>query len=320
MKLASITCVKNESDILETFVRVNSAFIDTFIFIDDSDDGTEQLYSLLAQEGFRIIVLHREVKKPPYRQDLMIMAAMSHAKRAGLRFDYFLPLDVDEFPQFRSLPDAARSLGSIPDDGIAFYDWETYIPISAEFDSVAENGLINCFGRREPEGNRFQKIIISASLAERVHVAVGAHTAVAYDGSVLPSILLDKRLGHFPVRSAKQIIKKNFSAVYGLLRKENRFLGEGYHVIDTLKQIRATGFRLTLKELQEVAITYANEHPLGRDIGNSPDWINKYKLRYIEKTRQEFEKTLMEMVLDSWTSPFNADSIKDFIELMRQEA
>jgi hypothetical protein len=305
VKLASITCVRNESDILETFVKVNSSFIDTFIFVDDSNDGTRDLYDLLYKEGYKIVVLDGENTKPPYNQGSMIMKALNYADG----FDYYFPLDVDEFPKFKDLEDAGNCIKDIPDNGIGYYFWETYIPLSLDFDSVSKDGLINCFGKRQPEGRTYQKIVISGSLAKKINVAVGAHGATMLDGSTLPSIGLNKRLAHFPVRSNKQIIKKNISAVYGLLRKSNRLNGEGYHVIDTLKKLRNRKYQLSLEDLQSIALEYANNIHCG--IGESPDWINSYELKYQKNI--DFTNVLLEIMIDSWFDPFDKEKIRDLI-------
>lgn len=300
MKLASITCVRNESDILETFVRVNSSFINTFIFVDDSDDRS--LYELLSKEGFNIIVLDGENKKPPYNQDQMIIKALDYARNDG--FDYFLPLDVDEFPKFKDISDAEDCLKDI--EAVGYYSWETYVPISLDFDSTVENGLISCFGKRHPEGRVYQKVIIAGSL-DQIKVSVGAHGVTRLDGSALPSKHIDRKLAHFPVRSYKQILKKNISAVYGLLRKNNRLKGEGYHVIEVMQKLRNSKYDLT--DLQSIAIGYANNGNCG--ICESPDWISPYRLKY--QSDVDFSKVLLEIVIDSWLNPFEKENIKDLI-------
>jgi hypothetical protein len=317
MKIASITCVKNESDILETFVRVNSSFINTFVFVDDTDDGSEILYSALANEGFKIIVLHRQTKKPPYRQDLMILAAINHLLGSGEHYDYFMPLDVDEFPTFEDLDVAARSLTQIPPDFIGTYYWETYVPLSDDFYRHQNNGLVNSFGKRDPEGTQYQKIIIPYALARFTQVSVGAHWAAGLDGSPAKYYKIDRNLGHFPVRTSEQIIRKNISAVYGLLRKDNRFELEGHHVMTVLKQIRQNNYSLPLGELQKIAFSYANSDIIPKEPGRSPTWIKPYELRYSNLVSSNFEKNLIDMLLDSWLDPFDPLKIKDFVEVIK---
>lgn len=317
MKIASITCVKNESDILETFIRVNSSFIHTFVFVDDTDDGSEIIYSAMANEGHKIIVLHRQTKKPPYRQDLMILSAINHLIESGQHFDYFLPLDVDEFPAFEDLNVAARYLEQIPQGFIGTYNWETYVPLNDDFSKHQNNGLIKSFGKRDPEGTQYQKIIIPLLLARSTQVAVGAHWAAGLDGTPAKYYKIDRNLGHFPVRSSEQIIRKNISAVYGLLRKDNRFELEGHHVMTVLKQIRQNGFSLPLAELQKIAFSYANNDIIPKIPGYTPTWIKPYELRYSKLVSSNFEKNLIDMLIDSWLDPFDPLKIKDFVEVIK---
>lgn len=57
MTIASISGIKNESDVIESFVRHNAKFIDDFYFIDDSADKTPAILAQLAGEGFRIFTI-----------------------------------------------------------------------------------------------------------------------------------------------------------------------------------------------------------------------------------------------------------------------
>jgi hypothetical protein len=229
------------------------------------------------------------------------MKALNYAKN---EFDYFLPLDVDEFPKFRDITDAENCLKDI--EAIGYYSWETYIPLSLEFDSTVENGLISCFGKRNPEGRSYFKVVIAGGL-DQINVAVGAHGVTRLDGSALPSKHIDRKLAHFPVRSYKQILKKNISAVYGLLRKNNRLNGEGYHVIEVMQKLRNSKYDLS--DLQSIAIGYANDKNCG--IGESPDWISPYKLKY--QSNLDFSRVLLDIVVDSWLNPFEKENIKDLI-------
>ena len=68
MKIASISCIKNEADLIEDFVRINSTFIDTFVFIDDSSDDTSLILKKLAHEGFKILLVEQDNSEAEYQQ------------------------------------------------------------------------------------------------------------------------------------------------------------------------------------------------------------------------------------------------------------
>ena len=172
-KIASISCIKNECDIIETFVRVNSRIIDTFLFVDDSTDTTRNILKKLIKDGFRIIILDHQYSATTYDQAGLLANALSVVKdqSMGSDFDYVLPLDCDEFPNSLSIESFTQELCEIPDDCIGNYFWDTYVPTSLEFSNLNENGLISCFQRRTLEGISYPKIIIPKNYLDKITLA-----------------------------------------------------------------------------------------------------------------------------------------------------
>jgi hypothetical protein len=315
MKLTSISCIMNDADIIETFVRVNASFIDNFIFIDDSDDGTAEILSRLEREGFRIIRLQRN-KSEPYRQDLMVTSALKFAIDENIEGDYFIPLDSDEFPKFSCASDAHRTLAAIPKNHFGAFQWETYIPDTLDFDIKTHDGLQTSFSKRLPEGRNFEKVVIPRHLATEVYISVGSHSARRLDKRPLQKHILTEKLAHFPVRSANQIIKKNLSAVYWLMRKESRLKGEGYHVYEALKQLSENSFKMSLETLQKIAFEYANEPSTNTQRGEKPGWIQPYELRYTAHSQPDLLKEICSLLVASWIKPFKPDQISDLARVI----
>ena len=57
-KIFSISMVKNEMDIIESFVRYNTNVFDGMIIMDNgSTDDTLKILNLLAEEGLPIVVI-----------------------------------------------------------------------------------------------------------------------------------------------------------------------------------------------------------------------------------------------------------------------
>jgi len=57
MKIAAVTTVRNESDIVESFVRHNAAFIDRLYILDHrSTDSTPEILRRLTEEGLPLTV------------------------------------------------------------------------------------------------------------------------------------------------------------------------------------------------------------------------------------------------------------------------
>jgi hypothetical protein len=307
MQIAAISCIRDEGDIIETFVRVNSTFVDLFIFVDDSTDATGTILEKLAAEGFRIVRLFRQNKNDPYHQDMVVMGAIQYAILNHIQADFFLLLDSDEFPEFASKDEAVDCLAAIPTGQIGSYQWRTYIPEDLNFNELKKNALQSVFRSRVPEGVSFEKIIIPRKLADKVQVMVGSHGAVKSDGTTLGTFHLEAKLGHFPVRSPIQIIKKNVTAVYWLMRKKTRLPGEGYHVFETLAQLKNMEFNLTLESLQKLAVTYANDQTAPIVLGEKPNWIAEYKVVYQNLDSEQLVLGLARMLVDSWITPAGID-------------
>ena len=118
MKLISISCIADEEDIIETFVRVNATFIDTFFFVDDSTDGTGLILDALKNEGFDIHRLFRN-RSEPYVQEYAVYCAIQYVIKNKFAFDHLFILDSDEFPKFESRSHANNVMASVPDGCIS---------------------------------------------------------------------------------------------------------------------------------------------------------------------------------------------------------
>ena len=95
MKIVSISIVKNESDIIESFVRYNLNIIDEMIILDNgSSDDTLKILNQLKEENLPITILidddkyYEQVEKT---NELLYKAIFNHGA------DIVCPLDADEF-------------------------------------------------------------------------------------------------------------------------------------------------------------------------------------------------------------------------------
>lgn len=314
MKITSISCIKDDADIIETFIRVNSTFIDTFIFADDSKDETQHILEKLSEEGFNIIRFARTDEKIQYSQEKSIMGMIEYALKNGVEGDFFVMLDSDEFPKFCSKEHAVNVLTEIPPNRIGFFCWETYVPVVSDFENYKSDGLQNCFKKRLPEGAIFEKVVIPRSVAHDIDISVGSHTASSRSGAILRKHKLSENLAHFPVRSENQILKKNILATYWLMRNEKRLDGEGFHVFLTLREIIESNFNIPIERLRDIAFRYANPiNDSNTELGEAPTWIEPYKLRYTINRSDYNIKNLYKLLIDSWVHPFKPEHIKGLL-------
>lgn len=103
MQIAVISMVRNEADIIESFVRHAASFADKLYIVDHaSTDGTYEILQQLATEGLPLSV--QQFSESEQAQAEVMTDLMEQAFAAG--GDFVLPLDADEF----LLPDGGQDM------------------------------------------------------------------------------------------------------------------------------------------------------------------------------------------------------------------
>jgi len=97
MKIVAVSMVKNESDIIESFIRHTLTFCDELIiYDDDSADSTARIIKALQDEGLNLrSLLYDNPKRGRYQghiTNILISAAVFKYSA-----DLIIPLDADEF-------------------------------------------------------------------------------------------------------------------------------------------------------------------------------------------------------------------------------
>ena len=99
MKIVSVTMVKNEENILESFVRHAMTFSDNVIVYNHgSTDGTLAILEALAQEYGERFLIYPEIENTVMTINQEVFNHMIHYAFAEMNADMVLPLDSDEFP------------------------------------------------------------------------------------------------------------------------------------------------------------------------------------------------------------------------------
>jgi len=256
MKIASISTTKNECDVIEAFVRHNARFCDKFFFIDESVDQTRTILKALQEEGFDITIFGST--SAVYEQRALITSVLRHIHSLD-EIDWVVLLDADEI-----LPDVPRSefeywLGVVQPNTLAAMAWQTYVPINQDFYEV-NDPLVECFLPRNSEGPQppIFKICVPKLLFGSASIDPGNHGARDVVSSVqIPTVMLPLRLGHFPVRTVEQITVKNIVAAHVTSMKEGKTAIEGWHVYQSLEQMRTNDFSVSYADLLTVALNYA---------------------------------------------------------------
>lgn len=251
MRIASISGIKNESDIIESFVRHNARFIDDFYFIDDSADKTPEILQKLAEEGFRIFRIKFDTRD--YQHSKVMTSATRYVNQQG-QYDWIFYLDGDEILYYPSRDDFLRNLDShkhhqggtlhhfeMASNGVPFFE--------------AANPLKQCFNVRSYQ-SLTRKIFIRGDMFDKVMVGPGQHDAIQLDGNRLDFFESGIQLAHYPVRSAAQYVTRTIIIYTSLLAKLNKIPNEGHHAVRQYEWLKQNNFEATDAKVTEWGLQF----------------------------------------------------------------
>lgn len=253
VKIAAVSMVKNECDIIEWFIKLNARFVDHFYIIDhNSNDGTTRILQRLEAGGAPITC--SRVETVAFEQSRLTSEKV-RSVAATEQFDYIIPLDADEF---LSLPESG-DLGAylqqrISPEQFGTMDWLTFCPVSDDYYD-SDNPLYEHFRPRSFEPASFSKVILGNEFAKHCAVAAGNHSAKnkRYKNA---GVALDLPLYHVPVRSSQQLIRKAILGDYATRLNGKRKKDVNFHWRVMAGEIRDNDYQLSSQHLMNFALHY----------------------------------------------------------------
>lgn len=256
MHVVAISCVRDELDIIEPFVRHTLAHVDRLVVLDNgSSDGTRELLQLLVEEGLPLEVID-DPSTGNYQWVRMTNLMRGHAIQK-YSADWVVPLDADEFLMCHNLSKTLQRVGK-SDEPVGIR-WTTYVPHAD--DSPDElNPVLRIRHRLCREARPTVKVIVPSNLGRDPGVVLsqGSHTLEANGLTLASPFTKEISYAHFPSRSAAQYARKAAIKHLQYLAMSDRMPNWGYHYRPTLKLLRQNLFRLEA-EFQE-AIQFFNLH------------------------------------------------------------
>jgi glycosyl transferase family 2 len=263
VRLWGATMVRNEADVIETFVRHNLRTLDGLAIVEHgSFDGTAEILAALAKEGLPLRIYSD--REPSFQQSLRMTQVVRQTLR-DQQADFVFGLDADEFLRVprRDLLEAV--LMDVPPGMHAVGHWYTYVPDS--FDDGAPIGPQHLrrrlkIERREAQG--YHKVIVSRALLDNPNDRVidGNHMVASPDeapGRRHARLREDVVIfAHCPVRSRAQLESK---VILGYLARQARSgdaIPTSFHWRDLYAELRAGG-RFTHDRLTEITCNYGLE-------------------------------------------------------------
>ncbi len=259
MKLIVISTIRNESDILEIFVRYHLQIVDHMIIVNHrSVDSSLDILRKIEREGLPITIA--DVKDLEHQQGAVLTQYLKKAVR-DYNADWVIPLDADEFLAVNGKGSAREVMEKLPRDKVVKVLWRTYVPLPS--DNYQEpNVLKRIQNYRRTENQGIRKVMIPRTMAMKKNgfIAAGNH------GFVWETFRRQKEFpfvntellafAHFPVRSSQQIITKAFVGWLACLSKPNKEPTEAYH-LKLLYDRFKDGGQISSEELTSIALGYA---------------------------------------------------------------
>lgn len=212
MKSVLVSVVRNEEDIVEMFVRYHLQIFDHISIIShQSKDDTNKILKCLQEEGLSLDV---DYCTDFYHNQGEVVTAKAKEVRNKYKPQVIMALDADEFV----VGNIKKAAHEIKESGTTLgLCWHNYIV--TEKDDLHEINPLKRIVHRNVFVNKEQtKQLVPGILFDYdTKYWEGCHHLHKLDGSYVKFVLSQElKLAHFPIRSAKQFVKK---ALVGWLSK-----------------------------------------------------------------------------------------------------
>jgi GT2 family glycosyltransferase len=263
-KIFSISMVKNEMDIIESFVRYNANILDGMIILDnDSSDRTLEILRLLEKEGLPLFIFEDE------NRDFDQITKMNQLlKKAVEDFeaDIVVPLDADEFLISTQNGNPRRLLEKIEPYAIHQAQWKTYVPTLGKNDE--ERFIPSKITSVRYNAEELKKLILSSEVVKDYGVILkkGNHTLSynkKYEHLIKPIFNQELQIAHFPIRSYEQAMSKISVGWINALSDINRAKGQSWHREKMFNELKRNG-KLDDEDIINFAKSYSSTTDPGK--------------------------------------------------------
>ncbi|HEX3065546.1 MAG TPA: glycosyltransferase family 2 protein [Dongiaceae bacterium] len=261
MRFAGVAIVRNESDIIEAFVRHNASVLDRLYIVDNgSSDATAEILRRLAASGLPLTLTHDE--GIAYYQGSKTTALIKTAFEDE-PWDCLFPLDGDEFLVAPDRAALEAEIAGLPPGEVGLLVPDHYAPLDS--DEAGEPDPVRRIAHRTaslPAQPLFHgKVIVPQALAYSPGVAIseGNHHIVTGNRRAPERWLVAARVAHFPVRSAEQFLAKVVTTRLAWLARGDYRASLGSHVAIFYDQLRDRP-EITAERLLDAAFIYLDTY------------------------------------------------------------
>ena len=261
MKVFSISMIKNEADIIESFIRYHQSIFDGMVILDNgSTDNTLPIIQKLQAEGYAIYLY--QDKNTEYNQDEKMSKLLSITFEK-YEPDIVFPLDADEFLIASNNNINPKEYFLMMNLNTCYYlKWRTYIPTKT--DNIKEISPIKRMNHVRPDMyEKFSKVVVPKHVFNQFlpKLTMGNHDINLNSRDIKKEEFGLLKIAHFPVRSIEQIKSKVLVGWINFLSKPSRKPGDGFqweHIYRIIKE---------KKELSNEVITFLGlNYAMGKNL------------------------------------------------------
>lgn len=210
-KIVAITMVKNEEDIIESFIRYTLTYADVILVVNhNSDDSTGEILEKLQQEGLPIYV---ELFTDPRHLQAEVMTKLMYLAIEQYDADIIIPLDADEFLlPFDKKMSVRKFLQTMSNENLITLPW--YIHRFKNINNTNGEFILNLPAIRESNPNKMSKIMVGRGFLQKnkkMTIRQGNHSLQdeGNTGKIIDTTRSEYLyLAHFNIRSKEQFLSK----------------------------------------------------------------------------------------------------------------
>lgn len=253
-KIFTLSMIKNEADIVETFVRYTMNFASKMFFVDNGcSDGSIEILKELIKEGFDIEIFS---ETQVFYEQFLIENKYIKKISDNYFYDFLIPLDIDEFLACDNC--LLKQIDSLPVDKVIMIKWRTYCILS-ENEKTSNFFLDRITHVRLNEEKTFTKVILPYNLVKNNNLLVSmGHHDIESKSEIERMYFEEIYIAHFPVRSMEQIQLKIYQGIITQLMSSYHSV-VAFHWRKIQKELRSGKFNL-IKYSMEYAL------PLEQDL------------------------------------------------------
>ncbi len=253
-KIWTMTTIKNEEDIIESFVRYHLNIVDGMVICNNcSSDNTGTILERLKAEGLNIDIL---TDTDEYFDQVVKRNELLKYTTEKYKPDYIFPIDADEFICSYGQGNPREEILKLSQNTFYYYRMVNYVLFKENKELFIPKKIIYQRECNEEANHNFKVIIPKKIYLKGISLIMGCHSIEFLNAKQANSLYSDSLyLAHFPVRSSEQLMNRVIIGRLNNSSLHSREEGLGFHQYLILDEIIKCG-KISRDKLEEISKYY----------------------------------------------------------------